>query len=51
MITGCTLDFPGFGGVRWLTGVYNWKAPTTIVGEYAGDNVNVQFSAPWVPQS
>jgi pimeloyl-ACP methyl ester carboxylesterase len=52
-----TLQLKGPGGatgnltVNWRTGVYNWKVPTTVVGEYAGHNVNVQLSAPWVPQS
>ncbi len=41
----------GSFAVHWRTGIYNWKAPTTVEGEYAGVNVNVQLSAPWVPQS
>ena len=37
--------------VHWRTGIYNWKAPTTVTGEYGGHTVDVQLPAPWVPQS
>jgi hypothetical protein len=37
--------------VHWRTGIYNWKAPTTVKGEYGGKSVDAQLSAPWVPQS
>jgi len=52
-----TLKLLGSGGatgsltVHWRTGVYNWKAPATVTGEYGGHNVDVQLSTPWVPQS
>jgi hypothetical protein len=37
--------------VRWRTGIYNWEAPATVTGEYGGQDVDAQLSAPWVPQS
>jgi pimeloyl-ACP methyl ester carboxylesterase len=37
--------------LRWRTGIYNWQAPTTVTGHYGGSRVDVQLSAPWVPQS
>jgi hypothetical protein len=37
--------------LHWWTGIYNWKAPTTVTGEYGGHSVDAQLSAPWVPQS
>ena len=37
--------------LHWRTGIYNWKAPTTVTGEYGGHSVDVQLPAPWVPQS
>jgi pimeloyl-ACP methyl ester carboxylesterase len=52
-----TLRVQGPGGatgsltVHWRTGIYNWQASTTVTGEYGGNRVDVQLSAPWVPQS
>jgi pimeloyl-ACP methyl ester carboxylesterase len=52
-----TLQVQGPGGatgtltVHWQTGIYNWKAPATVTGEYDGQSVDVQLPAPWVPQS
>jgi pimeloyl-ACP methyl ester carboxylesterase len=44
-------DATGSLTVYWRTGIYNWKAPATVVGEYSGQRVDIQLSAPWVPQS
>jgi pimeloyl-ACP methyl ester carboxylesterase len=44
-------DATGALTVYWRTGIYNWRAPTTVTGEYDGYRVDVQLSAPWVPQS
>ncbi|MFZ0666899.1 MAG: alpha/beta fold hydrolase [Acidimicrobiales bacterium] len=52
-----TLQLQGPGGatgsvtVHWRTGIYNWKAPTTVKGKYGGHAVEAQLSAPWVPPS
>jgi hypothetical protein len=37
--------------LHWRTGIYDWEAAATVAGEYGGGRVDVQMSAPWVPQS
>jgi pimeloyl-ACP methyl ester carboxylesterase len=41
----------GSFSVHWQTGIDDWSSPATVSGVFDGQPVDVDLSAPWVPQS